>query len=174
VIPFLTAASRSSSMSTEQSAATRTEVGPVQAAAVGPDQTAVPSDRQAQAQCPRAGIAQGGSWTLERASDDPQVVSQPRPDQGRERHHRAAEDRKGQEAKEGAPLNAERSIEVDVGAARCGAAQMMEGFVPPQSLCRERLQTTRKPLRSRAVVGSVAGKGVMLNASGVTQEGERK
>ncbi len=30
-------------MSTEQSAASRTEVGPLQAAAVGPDQTAVPT-----------------------------------------------------------------------------------------------------------------------------------
>ena len=32
---------------------------------------------EAQAQCPREGIAEGGSWTLERASGDPQVVSGP-------------------------------------------------------------------------------------------------
>jgi len=49
---------------------------------------------------------------------------------------------------------------------------MMEGFGPPWSPCRGRLQTTRKLLRSRAVVVSVAGKGVPLSASGVIQEGE--
>jgi hypothetical protein len=37
---------------------------------------------------------------------------------------------------------------------------MMEGFVPPWSPCRGRSQTTRKLLRSRVVVVSVAGEGV--------------
>jgi hypothetical protein len=49
---------------------------------------------------------------------------------------------------------------------------MMEGSGPPWSPCRGRLQTTRELLRLRAVVVSVAGKGVPVSASGVTQEGE--
>jgi hypothetical protein len=57
---------------------------------------------------------------------------------------------------------------------------MMEGLVPfgaggpPQSLCRERLQTARKVRRSRAGVLSVAGKVAPLSAAGMTQEGERE
>jgi hypothetical protein len=58
-----------------------------------------------------------------------------------------------------------------VSAACGGAAQMMEVWSSVVAL-QGVAANHRKLLRSRAVVVSVAGKGVMLSASGVTQEGE--
>ncbi len=71
-----------------------------------------------------------------------------------------------------------RTWKVGVALRRCcaddGGAGPFGASGPPQSLCREGLQTTRKVRRSRAGVLSVAGEVAPLSAAGVTQEGERE